>query len=321
MDSSAPALDELTGVALRRAFRQTASRTLEARHTTGRPVALLILDVDQLGVVNEQFGTGAGDLVLQHVAQAIRATVRPADFVGRYAGDEFVVLLSGVRFEEATRVAERIRATVAATSIALPPALTNVEQAVPIVVSVSLGVACAPQHGTTLDALFGAADNALYQAKHAGRNQVVPASRLQGGRQQLVLQTVVGRESERTRLREHFANASRGQPSVVLVTGEAGVGKSTLLKQLGPDLGVRGGAFLIGHCHRDGHGHALWAMVRHSARHAPQRPVAAAGMAVSRPSGSRTRHPCASNGRTGVCPRPARRTSRSACDWPRHSGR
>ncbi|BAH38072.1 MAG TPA: HDIG domain-containing protein [Gemmatimonas aurantiaca] len=248
VDSSAPALDELTGVALRRAFRQTASRTLEARHTTGRPVALLILDVDQLGVVNEQFGTGAGDLVLQHVAQAIRATVRPADFVGRYAGDEFVVLLSGVRFEEATRVAERIRATVAATSIALPPALTNVEQAVPIVVSVSLGVACAPQHGTTLDALFGAADNALYQAKHAGRNQVVPASRLQGGRQQLVLQTVVGRESERTRLREHFANASRGQPSVVLVTGEAGVGKSTLLKQLGPDLGVRGGAFLIGHC-------------------------------------------------------------------------
>ncbi|HEY0931188.1 MAG TPA: diguanylate cyclase [Gemmatimonas sp.] len=248
VETSGLALDELTGVALRRAFRQTASRTLEARHTTGRPVALIILDVDRLSVVNEQFGTTAGDQVLQHVSQAIRTNVRPSDFVGRYAGDEFVVLLSGVRFEEATRVAERIRATVAASPIVLLPSIANGGQPVPISVTVSLGVACAPQHGITLDALFGAADNALYSAKRAGRNQVVPASRLQGGRQQLVLQTVVGREQERARLREHFADASRGQPSVVLVTGEAGVGKSTLLKQLGPDLGVRGGAFLIGHC-------------------------------------------------------------------------
>lgn len=251
-ESGLHTFDDLTGVALRRAFRQTAARTLEARHTTGRPVALLILDVDRLSVINEQFGTTAGDEVLKHVANAIRTTVRPSDFIGRYAGDEFVVLLSGIRFEEATRVAERIRAAVSASAVPVSSGVLEADAtthtSVPISISVSIGVACAPQHGTSLDGLFGAADNALYAAKHSGRNQVVPASRLQGGRQQLVLQTVVGREQERARVREHFADASRGQPSVVLVTGEAGVGKSTLLKQLGPDLGVRGGAFLIGHC-------------------------------------------------------------------------
>lgn len=243
--ASAGDLDDLTGVPMRRAFRETSERVLEARRTTGRPVSMLVVDIDHFKLVNDTHGHLAGDAVLQRITSHLRACVRPTDYIARYAGDEFVVLLPGTRLEDACAVAERLR-----LAVADDVGDVNSENSTSTVsrVTLSIGVACAPQHGETMEALFGAADNALYGAKRAGRNAVTSAARLGHGRQEVVLQSFVGRTEERQRLRDLFSAAVGGDPHLAVLVGEAGVGKSTLLKQLGPDIGIRAGAFLMGQC-------------------------------------------------------------------------
>ncbi|MEP6781489.1 MAG: diguanylate cyclase, partial [Gemmatimonadaceae bacterium] len=239
----APDLDDLTSMPLRRAFRETLDSVLKARQTTGRPVSMLVIDIDHFKVVNDTLGHLQGDAVLQLVADQIRVNTRPSDYPARYAGDEFVVLLPGTRLEDACVVAERVREAVA--NVAL-----HYENGPDcgFKVTLSIGVACAPMHGETMDSLFGAADAALYGAKRGGRDTVMSASRAGIGKQEVLLQCFVGRDNERLRLRELFAGAATGSPHVVVLTGEAGIGKSTLLKQLGPDVGIRSGAMLMAQC-------------------------------------------------------------------------
>lgn len=234
-------LDDLTGVPMRKAFRETSDRVLEARRTTGRPVAMLVIDVDYFKLVNDAHGHLGGDTILRRVAELIRQSVRPTDYVARYAGDEFVVLLPGTRLEDACAVAERVRVAVAGDSV-------SIRDGVMCQVTLSIGVACAPQHGETLEALFGAADAALFGAKRVGRNAVLPATRVGSQGQDIALRRIVGRTPELDRLRQWIANAVEGKPQLVVISGEAGVGKSTLLKQLGPEIGVRSGAILMGQC-------------------------------------------------------------------------
>ena len=236
-------LDDLTTMPLRRAFRETLERVLEARLTTGRPVSMLVIDVDHFKVVNDTLGHLKGDDVLRMVADQIKFNTRPSDYPARYAGDEFVVLLPGTRMEDACIVAERIRAAVASA-----PFQQSASDDKNFKVTLSIGVACAPMHGENMEALFGAADAALYAAKWGGRDTVRSAARAGAGRQEVLLQTFVGRDTERQRLRDLFGNADAGSPHVVVLTGEAGIGKSTLLKQLGPDVGIRSGAMLMGQC-------------------------------------------------------------------------
>lgn len=236
-------LDDLTAMPLRRAFRETLEKVLEARLTTGRPVSMLVIDVDHFKVVNDTLGHLKGDDVLRMVADQIKFNTRPSDYPARYAGDEFVVLLPGTRLEDACIVAERIRAAVASSSFQ-----RSASDDKDFKVTLSIGVACAPMHGENMEALFGAADAALYAAKWGGRDSVRSAARAGAGRQEVLLQTFVGRENERQRLRDLFGHAAQGSPHVVVLMGEAGIGKSTLLKQLGPDVGIRSGAMLMGQC-------------------------------------------------------------------------
>lgn len=240
--AAAPAeLDDLTAIPLRRAFRETLEKVMAARLTTGRPVSMLVIDIDHFKVVNDTFGHLLGDRVLRTVADQIKTNTRPSDYPARYAGDEFVVLLPGTRLEDACIVAERIRSSVAAT-------IFQETREASFKVSLSIGVACAPMHGETMESLFGAADAALYAAKRGGRDTVRSAARAGAGRQEVLLQTFVGRDTERQRLRDLLSNAASGSPHVVVLTGEAGIGKSTLIKQLGPDVGIRSGAMLMGQC-------------------------------------------------------------------------
>jgi diguanylate cyclase (GGDEF)-like protein/putative nucleotidyltransferase with HDIG domain len=235
--------DELTGMPVRRAFHEHGERLLEARRATGRPVAILVIDIDHFNTINDRFGHAQGDAVLMLVADRIRANTRTGDYMARYAGDEFVVLLPGTRLEDACIIAERIREAVAAATLR-----RGDDPSSRIRATVSIGVACAPLHGETLDVLFGAADSALYSAKLLTRDAVTAAARSSGAKGELLSHGFVGRNSERDRLRELLDQAVAGAPRLAVIFGEGGVGKSALLAQLGPDVGVRGGALATGQC-------------------------------------------------------------------------
>ena len=269
---AAAQLDDLTGVPLRRALRETAEHMLEARRTTGRPVALLVIDIDHFKAVNDAYGHLHGDAVLRGVVEQMRLNLRPLDYLARYAGDEFVVLLPGTRLEDACGVGERIRAAVQSCRFTGADGVT-----LPLTVTLSIGAAGAPAHGDTFESLFGAADNALFGAKRGGRNAVTAAPRPGEHRQEVLLDCFVGRTAERQRLQQLAIAACDGEAHAVVVYGEAGVGKSALLRRLSPDIAVRGGAMLRGQCIEAGGGvpYGPWVDILLSAHRAglvPPRP-------------------------------------------------
>lgn len=151
--------DSLTGVLNRRAWSEAAESMLE--DSTGRPVALLFLDLDRFKLLNDQQGHRAGDRALIEVAEALRAELRPADLLGRYGGEEFIAMLDGVVEEQAMQVATRLCRRVHRLEIPV-----NDE----FMLSVSIGVAMRTI-GDSLEMLIERADQAMYQAKVNGRNQ------------------------------------------------------------------------------------------------------------------------------------------------------
>ena len=129
-----------------------------------------MLDVDHFKRVNDRFGHLAGDVVLKAVAEAISEHVRDYDSVGRFGGEEFVVLLPGATETDVLPVAERVRRAVMALEVEVATASgPRVVQGL----SVSIGAAVYPSGGTVLERLLHVADSALYQAKNSGRNRVV----------------------------------------------------------------------------------------------------------------------------------------------------
>ena len=155
--------DGLTGLWNYRYFTMTINKEIERANRFKRPLALLMLDLDHFKAVNDTFGHPRGDAVLIELAGRIRGQVREVDIVARYGGEEVVVILPETDQVGAVQAAERIRAVVAAASFGGP----NEQD---IDVTVSLGVAVFPEHGATPTALLGRADEALYEAKRAGRD-------------------------------------------------------------------------------------------------------------------------------------------------------
>ncbi|WP_305790267.1 GGDEF domain-containing protein [Symbioplanes lichenis] len=160
--------DSLTGLHTRRYLNETL-RTEYARHQrSGRPVGLLLLDVDHFKAVNDAHGHHGGDQVLIEVAARLRGLVRPGDIVARYGGEEFAVVLPGAALDETAMVGERVRRGIAAAPITVGDDSLHR-------VTVSVGVAGIPKPCSGIDALVHAADHALYAAKEAGRDQVAAA--------------------------------------------------------------------------------------------------------------------------------------------------
>lgn len=162
--------DPKTGLLNAPTWEQAAVNEISrARSTQGR-TAVLIIDIDHFKRVNDSHGHLFGDQVLLGVATTIAQELRQSDLLGRFGGEEFVVLLPGADIEEAGRVAERLRARVGGMEIAV--------DGVPVAITVSVGVAVAGDHGDDLVELLTAADLALYRAKETGRNRVcLPAGR------------------------------------------------------------------------------------------------------------------------------------------------
>ena len=233
--------DDLTGALVRRAFTNVITAVLAERRRTGAPVTLLVVDVDQFKSVNDTFGHLAGDDALRLVVGVIREQLRPGQYVGRYAGDEFVILLPGLDADGGRAIAEDIRRTTAELAIPLRDQPDRTMS-----VTLSVGVATAPQHGETFEAMFSAADRALFEAKREGRDKVVVAGMESEGAPQLVLNRFVGRASELRSLVTALDQSAHGSPQARLVIGEAGVGKSTVVRQLLPEVRLRGAVMVTG---------------------------------------------------------------------------
>ena len=163
-------VDGLTGISNRRHFQETIVRETERAHATGRPLALLMMDVDHFKRVNDTWGHPAGDAVLRHVAHTVGRLLRRTDLVARYGGEEFAALLPGADAGAAARVAENLRAEVEKTPLPLA------HPGPPLAVTISLGVAAFPEDAPHVPGLVEAADRALYRAKREGRNRVVRAA-------------------------------------------------------------------------------------------------------------------------------------------------
>jgi len=157
--------DELTGLYNTRGFAIAANRLFGQAVRYGRPASLLMVDCDNLKPVNDSHGHEAGNRLLRQVANAVQSELRATDVPARYGGDEFIVLLPETPPKGAADVAERIRNAIGARPIAFDGQR--------ITVTVSIGIACYPEDGRTLDALAARADRALYQAKQEGRNKVL----------------------------------------------------------------------------------------------------------------------------------------------------
>ncbi|HKN51431.1 MAG TPA: GGDEF domain-containing protein [Amycolatopsis sp.] len=159
--------DAKTGLLNSTAWRDAADEELTRAGVAGKHTSLLMLDLDRFKQINDRHGHLVGDRYLIALADMLRAEVRASDLVGRFGGEEFVVLLPETSSVHAHAIAERIRGNVPSGD-ELPDPIT-----------VSIGLATHPVHGETLDSLLEAADRALYQAKTAGRNRTraLPASR------------------------------------------------------------------------------------------------------------------------------------------------
>lgn len=162
-------LDPLTGLANRRRFRVALNGEVERWRRYGVPCALLLLDIDHMKSINDRYGHTAGDLVIRHIANTLIAASRDNDTAARVGGEEFALLLAGVRDDKARLAAERLRAVVSEVPV----------EGVGIVTA-SIGVAACPEHANSERSLYASSDRALYEAKNGGRNRVSVAPLLQG---------------------------------------------------------------------------------------------------------------------------------------------
>ncbi|OWJ96006.1 two-component system response regulator [Pseudomonas sp. A46] len=155
--------DALTGLLNRRGFHQSLEASLARIERNGRRMAVLYLDLDGFKLINDSLGHEAGDRVLRRVAEQLKHCLRPYDILARMGGDEFTALLDELEHpEDAARVAEKL--------IELVSVRHRIE-GIDVTLGASVGIACFPECGQTVDGLLRAADIAMYEAKRAGRQQ------------------------------------------------------------------------------------------------------------------------------------------------------
>ena len=156
--------DRLTGVANRETLLAALIGSVERAARSGRTLAVAFVDIDRFKAINDAYGHASGDSVLRQVAALVSRSVRAGDVVGRYGGEEFMVILPDTDAEGARRVAERLRATVMRSPLRIAGGMD-------LQTTVSIGIAAGTGGELRLDVLVAEADAAMYIAKSRGRNQ------------------------------------------------------------------------------------------------------------------------------------------------------
>lgn len=162
--------DSLTGLNNRRRIMELAEVEMARLRRYGRPVSVLMLDIDRFKAINDTHGHAVGDRALVRLAEICRAELRDTDHIGRLGGEEFAIILPETPLASATEVAERLRHRLAMADIAAQPGGHSGET---LRMTVSIGVAMCGDEDASFERALGRADRALYEAKSLGRNRVV----------------------------------------------------------------------------------------------------------------------------------------------------
>ncbi|WP_295454861.1 GGDEF domain-containing protein [uncultured Thiodictyon sp.] len=157
--------DPLTGTYNRRVFITRLETELQRHRQTSLPLSLILFDIDHFKQVNDTHGHGIGDQALRHVVETAHRHLRGSDLLARFGGEEFIILLPETPLAGARGVAERIRGGLEGNPAKFPHMAA-------LRITSSFGVVCTDERHRTMDELLGAADLAMYAAKHAGRNRV-----------------------------------------------------------------------------------------------------------------------------------------------------
>lgn len=163
-------VDQLTCVANRPYFQQRFEREIRRTENYRYALALFMFDIDEFKKINDTHGHHTGDVVIKKMAEIVKKNTRSSDIVGRYGGDEFMVLITSTTEEQAASFADKLREKIATTDIAIPGT------EVPVRITISGGLAMFPTHGQSITELFRAADNALFESKRQGRNRILLAT-------------------------------------------------------------------------------------------------------------------------------------------------
>lgn len=177
--------DGLTGIPNRRSFTATFAREFERAKRYGQSLSLVLIDLDFLKVINDTFGHQVGDLAIKEIGRMLGHSSRAIDLAARYGGEEFCLVLPNTDVGDAEQLAERLRRKIEEVHIEGPGHI-----------SASLGVASYPLHANDAESLFRRADEALYEAKQAGRNQVKAAGNDGDGKRPIVQQNADSKTSK-----------------------------------------------------------------------------------------------------------------------------
>lgn len=263
-------LDQHRRLATYDAFVDTAAASIAEAGGARRNVALLVADVDHYRLIAREYGEEYAELVLRTIVDLARANLREGELVAHPGGDEIVALLRASP-AAACDVAERLCAAVRGHPF------PETDRGGAPRVTISIGVACAPEHGSTYQALHAAADSARLRLKAQGRDGAALAGLTgqEAAARPLGIDRFAGRGEEFRTLVRYLDDANAGRPRTVAVIGEAGAGTAMLIRQLEPQVRLRGGSLVIGRAReqRVREPYGVWASVIAALHRLPDPPA------------------------------------------------